>query len=178
MRAAQYLGPGRIEAVEVARPDIGRGEALLSVEACGMCGSDLFILSGSHPRAKAPLTIGHEFCGRIVELDSGTNELREGDRVAAFPLISCGQCLMCRTGNVARVPAAQALRNRCAGRNGGVREAAVEQSGTGRRNESEDRRIDRTAGGRGPWSSAGAFEGGEDRGRNRSRTDRTVNRAG
>ncbi len=99
MRAAQYLGPGRIEAVEVARPGIGRGEALLSVEACGMCGSDLFILSGSHPRAKAPLTIGHEFCGRIVELDSGTNELREGDRVAAFPLIACGQCLMCRTGN-------------------------------------------------------------------------------
>jgi threonine dehydrogenase-like Zn-dependent dehydrogenase len=99
MRAAQYLGPGRIEAVEVPKPSIGPGEALVGVEACGMCGSDLFILSGAHPRAKAPLTIGHEFCGRVAALGKETGGFREGDRVAVYPLISCGACLMCKTGN-------------------------------------------------------------------------------
>jgi (R,R)-butanediol dehydrogenase / meso-butanediol dehydrogenase / diacetyl reductase len=99
MRAAQYLAPGRIEAVTVPKPSIGRGEALVGVEACGMCGSDLFILSGGHPRAKTPLTIGHEFCGRVVELDSKATGIRQGDRVSIFPLITCGECLMCKTGN-------------------------------------------------------------------------------
>ncbi len=64
-----------------------------------MCGSDLGILAGVHPRAQAPLTLGHEFCGRIVELRSQSNEFKAGDRVAVYPLISCGHCLMCRTGN-------------------------------------------------------------------------------
>jgi (R,R)-butanediol dehydrogenase/meso-butanediol dehydrogenase/diacetyl reductase len=99
MKAAQYLGPGRIEAVEVSKPNIEHGEVLVGVEACGMCGSDLFILSGAHPRAKAPLTIGHEFCGRVIEVDTKASGLHEGDRVAVFPLISCGECLMCKTGN-------------------------------------------------------------------------------
>ncbi len=99
MLAARYLGPNRIEPVEIDKPAPGSEEALIQVEACGMCGSDLGIFAGLHPRAKAPLTLGHEFCGRIVEVRSKTDEFKTGERVAAYPLISCGHCLVCRTGN-------------------------------------------------------------------------------
>ncbi len=68
MLAARYLGPNQIEPSQVPEPSPGEGEALIKVEACGFCGSDLGILSGLHPRAKAPLTLGHEFCGRVVDV--------------------------------------------------------------------------------------------------------------
>ena len=99
MLAARYLGPDRIEAEEVARPVIGEGEALLQVEACGFCGSDINIIAGTHPRARAPLTMGHELSGRIVEISSSGSEFAVGDRVTMFPLISCGVCHACTHGN-------------------------------------------------------------------------------
>jgi (R,R)-butanediol dehydrogenase / meso-butanediol dehydrogenase / diacetyl reductase len=99
MLAAQYLGPNRINPVEIPKPAPEPEEALIKVEACGMCGSDLGIFSGLHPRARAPLTLGHEFCGRVLEIHSPTTHVKVGDRVAGYPLISCGHCLMCRTGN-------------------------------------------------------------------------------
>ncbi len=99
MLAARYLGPHRIEPVEIDKPAPEPEEALIQIEACGMCGSDLGIFAGLHPRAQAPLTLGHEFCGRIVEIRSNTGEFKVGERVAAYPLISCGHCLVCRTGN-------------------------------------------------------------------------------
>jgi threonine dehydrogenase-like Zn-dependent dehydrogenase len=99
MLAARYLGSDRVEAVDVPVPMIGEGEALLSVEACGFCGSDLSIVGGTHPRAKAPLTLGHEICGRIVEIDSTGSGLAVGDRGAVYPLIVCGECHACTHGN-------------------------------------------------------------------------------
>ena len=99
MLAAQYLGPDRIEAEEVALPMIGDEEALLQVEACGFCGSDISIVAGTHPRAKAPLTVGHELSGRIVQIHTSSSEFEVGDRVTAYPLISCGVCHACSHGN-------------------------------------------------------------------------------
>lgn len=98
MIAAQYLGPECVQPMRTAMPVPVQGEALIRVEACGICGSDLGIISGRHPRAKPPLTIGHEFCGRVVERNGGTGEIRVGDRVALYPLISCGECYVCRHG--------------------------------------------------------------------------------
>lgn len=99
MLAAQYLGPDQVRAVDVAMPVIGEGEALLAVEACGFCGTDLSIVGGTHPRAKAPLTLGHEICGRIVEIDSAGSNLAAGDRAVVYPLIVCGECHACTHGN-------------------------------------------------------------------------------
>ncbi len=98
MLAARYLGPGRIESIQIPKLEVGDEEALLKVEACGFCGSDLGIVAGVHPRAKAPLTLGHEFCGRIERIHSARTNLKEGDLVTAYPLISCGRCHVCRTG--------------------------------------------------------------------------------
>lgn len=98
MLAARYLGPNRIEPLEVEKPRLAEGLALIRVEACGFCGSDLGIVAGVHPRAREPLTLGHEFCGTIEEIQSTSSDLKAGDRVTAFPLISCGTCFTCTHG--------------------------------------------------------------------------------
>ncbi len=100
MIAARYLAPKRIEAIELDVPGLAAGEALVQVEACGICGSDLNIVGGYHPRARPPLTPGHEICGRIVQIRSDQDvRFKVGDRVTAYPLISCGRCFVCRHGN-------------------------------------------------------------------------------
>ena len=99
MLAGRYLGPDRIEARQVSLPEIASGEALIQVEACGFCGSDINIVAGTHPRARSPLTIGHELSGRIVEIADATTDLAVGDYVTTYPLISCGVCHACTHGN-------------------------------------------------------------------------------
>lgn len=99
MLAARYLGPNQIEAQEVPLPSIEPGEALVRVEACGFCGSDINVVAGTHPRAQAPLTIGHELSGCIVEIAGAANDLVVGDRVTTYPLISCGHCHACTHGS-------------------------------------------------------------------------------
>jgi (R,R)-butanediol dehydrogenase / meso-butanediol dehydrogenase / diacetyl reductase len=99
MLAARYLGPNLIEAETVSIPVIGDDEALIQIEACGFCGSDINIIAGTHPRAKAPLTVGHELSGRLVQLAHPVEGLEVGDRVTIYPLISCGVCHACTHGN-------------------------------------------------------------------------------
>jgi len=99
MLAARYLGPNRVEPVDTPIPVLSSGEALIRVEACGFCGSDLGIVAGVHPRARSPLTLGHEFCGTVVDQAGPGNGFGPGDRVAAWPLVSCGQCWVCRHGS-------------------------------------------------------------------------------
>jgi (R,R)-butanediol dehydrogenase/meso-butanediol dehydrogenase/diacetyl reductase len=99
MLAARYLGPHRVKSQQVSVPEIGNEEALIEVEACGFCGSDLNIIAGTHPRAKAPLTLGHELSGRIVQLQTSEKKLAIGDRVTTYPLISCGYCYACTHGH-------------------------------------------------------------------------------
>lgn len=99
MLAARYLGPERVEATETPVPVIGDEEALLEVEACGFCGSDISIVAGTHPRAKPPLTLGHELCGRIVQINTSRSTLSPGDRVTVYPLITCGDCHACTHGH-------------------------------------------------------------------------------
>jgi (R,R)-butanediol dehydrogenase / meso-butanediol dehydrogenase / diacetyl reductase len=98
MLAARYLGPDRIEPIDISVPTLSDGEALIKVEACGFCGSDLGIVAGAHPRAKVPLTLGHEFCGTIEDVRGEHPDFRPGDRVTACPLIACGKCFVCREG--------------------------------------------------------------------------------
>jgi 2-desacetyl-2-hydroxyethyl bacteriochlorophyllide A dehydrogenase len=99
MLAARWMGPNRLEAAEVPVPDIASGDALVEVQACGFCGSDIGIVSGVHPRARAPLIIGHECSGVIAALGGPAPGFAPGDPVTVFPLISCGHCSACRNGH-------------------------------------------------------------------------------
>jgi threonine dehydrogenase-like Zn-dependent dehydrogenase len=88
----------KVEVREVPTPQPRNHAAKIRMRYCGVCGTDIAIHAGSHPRAKPPLVIGHEFVGVIEEIRGGTRGFRPGDRVVAYPLLSCGVCLPCRTG--------------------------------------------------------------------------------
>ncbi|MBO8137323.1 MAG: alcohol dehydrogenase catalytic domain-containing protein [Desulfotomaculum sp.] len=100
MIAAVYQGVQQIDIKVVDKPQLHPGKVLIKVSYAGICGSDMGIYFGKHPRAKAPLIMGHEITGEIVEtsLPEGA-KIKVGDRVTVNPLISCGQCLPCQTGN-------------------------------------------------------------------------------
>lgn len=96
MKAIQYLGANTIAVNDVPMPEVPEGFGLIKISHAGICGTDLNIYAGTHPRAKAPLTIGHEFSGVLMN-DAG--KLKKGTRVTAYPLISCGHCAPCLRGD-------------------------------------------------------------------------------
>lgn len=99
MKALVYTAPSRVEVRDVPAPQPRENAAKVRMRYCGVCGTDIAIHAGKHPRAKAPLVIGHEFVGVIEEMRGGTRGFKPGDRVVAYPLLSCGVCLPCRTGS-------------------------------------------------------------------------------
>lgn len=98
MKALVYQGAERVEVCDVPKPVPREGQALLHVKYCGICGSDIGIYSGSHPRAKAPLIMGHEFVGIIEEIRGNAKGFQVGDLAVPYPLISCQTCFSCRNG--------------------------------------------------------------------------------
>lgn len=95
MLTARYLAPTQVMPEQFAMPEIGNEEALIAVEACGFCGSDINIVAGTHPRTTASLTLEHELCCRAVEIKSLHNMISVGDLVTVFPLLSFGHCYGC-----------------------------------------------------------------------------------
>lgn len=96
MKAIVYHGSNKISLDDVPAPEIKSNEVLIKVHYAGICGSDLNIYVGAHPRAKAPLVPGHEFSGVIEE---GNGHFTKGTKVTVRPLISCGRCHACESGN-------------------------------------------------------------------------------
>ena len=100
MKAAVYMGAGDIRITDVNEPECQPGQAKIRVHTTGICGTDMAIAAGKHPRAQAPLIMGHEFAGEIVEIktDQTVPDFKVGDRVTVYPLLSCGKCLACTSG--------------------------------------------------------------------------------
>ncbi|RSL30004.1 zinc-binding dehydrogenase [Salibacterium salarium] len=92
-QSAEYVEVGKIE-----KPTIETGEARVKVKYAGICGTDMMIFSGKHPRATAPLAMGHEFSGVIDDMQ-GSSAFSTGDRVVIEPTLSCGTCEACQNGN-------------------------------------------------------------------------------
>jgi L-iditol 2-dehydrogenase len=94
MRAVVYRGKNDVRLETVPVPAIGRGEVLVRIHTCGICGTDLKkIHTGSH---SAPRIFGHEMAGTIVAIGEGVSDYQAGDRVMAFHHIPCGTCYYCR----------------------------------------------------------------------------------
>jgi 2-desacetyl-2-hydroxyethyl bacteriochlorophyllide A dehydrogenase len=73
------------------------GLVRLGLESAGICGTDLAVLEGSLPLARYPLTLGHEFVGR-VDTAPKESSFRPGDWAVVFPTITCGSCRACARG--------------------------------------------------------------------------------
>jgi L-iditol 2-dehydrogenase len=109
VKALVYHGPDDLRVEERPDREPATGEALLRVEACGICGTDLRIASGSH-RAYPEGTVrvpGHEIAGRLAAVGEGV-DLPVGSAAFIAPNLGCGQCRECRAGrlNLCRTPRA------------------------------------------------------------------------
>ncbi|PJE33266.1 Sorbitol dehydrogenase [Pseudooceanicola marinus] len=109
MKAARWHGVKDIRVEDIQDPQPGPGDVKVKVAWTGICGSDLHeYLAGpifvpvdeEHPLShdKAPITMGHEYCGTVVELGDGVTDLAIGDRVAIEPIFACGTCPACLEG--------------------------------------------------------------------------------
>ncbi len=100
-RAAVLHAPGDVRLEERPVPEPGPREVLVQVAAVGVCGSDVHYFE--HGRigdfvVEAPLVLGHEAAGRVVELGADVTRHAVGDRVALEPGVPCGACRECRAG--------------------------------------------------------------------------------
>ncbi len=99
MRAIVVRAPMDFGLQEVPKPECPPGGLLLEVAACGLCGSDLRTLRSGHRKVTLPWVLGHEISGQIVELGSRyQGPWQPGDRLSVAPLVYCGQCDFCQSG--------------------------------------------------------------------------------
>ncbi|MDO4153247.1 MAG: zinc-binding alcohol dehydrogenase family protein [Clostridia bacterium] len=100
MKAIQITKPGEIKIVEKDMPKAQKGEALLKVLYCGICGADVASYTGNQPFTTYPRIPGHEFSAQIVEIPENSKGLKAGDIVTCNPYFNCGACYACKRGIV------------------------------------------------------------------------------
>ena len=107
MQARLITGRERIETREVAEPEARPGAAVVAIERCGICGTDVAAYRSGDPYP--PFLCGHEWVGRVAATGSGVTGIREGDRAVMGVPVACGVCPECRAGHAHRCAAIMAL---------------------------------------------------------------------
>ncbi len=98
MRAVTFQAPGEVAVEDRPEPEIlDRRDAIVRVEATGVCGSDLHIYHG-RVQIEPGFTIGHEYVGTVVAAGDGVSSVAVGDRVLGCFHTACGECWFCRRG--------------------------------------------------------------------------------
>jgi L-iditol 2-dehydrogenase len=96
MKAA-ILDKSKIVIKEIVLPKIGKGEILIKMKACGICGSDLEKVFGSYGMKSS--RIGHEPVGEVVKVGREVSNFRKGDRVFVHHHVPCYSCKFCYSGD-------------------------------------------------------------------------------
>lgn len=96
MKCAMYYNNRDIRLEEIPVPEIGSDELLVQMHACGICGSDVLEW---YRIKKAPLVLGHEMTGEIVEAGKNVERYKVGDRVFVSHHIPCNTCRYCLRGH-------------------------------------------------------------------------------
>lgn len=104
MKSLVAVGNGKADIVESENPILKGGEALVAPIIAGVCGTDLEIIHGKIDPAYViyPVVIGHEWCGRVVEVRSDSTRIKVGDRVVVEGIIPCNHCFECLNGDTNR----------------------------------------------------------------------------
>src|SRR5213593_1264082 len=100
MKALVLTEYNRFAFQDVPTPEPGPGEVIVSVKACGICGSDVHGMDGSTGRRRPPIIMGHEASGIIADVGRGVTGWSAGDRITFDSTIYCGECEYCRRGEV------------------------------------------------------------------------------
>lgn len=103
MKSLKYYGPGKLQVEESPVPKIAGGEVLISVDACGICATDVKTFLRGHPKIKPGTALGHEVTGTIMEA-LGSSKWARGMRVTVAPYVACGHCLQCQRGRFSLCP--------------------------------------------------------------------------
>lgn len=91
--------PGKLELRDMPMPVLTEGQAIIKMDMCGICGSDVTAYRGVNPTMKYPINgLGHEGVGVIAEIGDNDKGLKVGDRVALEPYVPCNKCHMCAAG--------------------------------------------------------------------------------
>lgn len=97
MKALCWHGTNDVRVDVVPDPQIqDPGDVIIKVTSTAICGSDLHLLDGFVPTMEKGDIIGHEPMGEVVEVGSGVQRLRKGDRVVVPFVIACGECFFCK----------------------------------------------------------------------------------
>lgn len=108
MRAVRFLGvESGVQHQDVPVPELGPGHVLVQPTSTGICGTDVHVSHGLHPRVRPPVTLGHEFAGTVLASESP--QWSPGQRVAVEPLRTCGECPSCAGPHYNRCPRLQIL---------------------------------------------------------------------
>ncbi|MCU1257679.1 MAG: Alcohol dehydrogenase GroES domain protein [Bryobacterales bacterium] len=102
MRAAVYRGQSRVVVEDIPTPEIGPGELLIRVEACGVCHTDLKKVE--YDLLAPPRVYGHETAGTVVRAGAGVTQYTPGDRIIVFHHIPCRECFYCKRMLYAQCP--------------------------------------------------------------------------
>src|SRR3954452_11831713 len=98
MLAVTFQEPGRVELEERPDPEpVAPDDAVIRVEASGVCGSDLHIYHG-RVKMEPGFVIGHEYVGTVEAVGENVTEVAVGDRVLGCFCTACGTCFFCRIG--------------------------------------------------------------------------------
>ena len=96
MKAAIYHGKEQIVLEDVNDPTLTEGEVLIKLDACAVCGTDLRTYRHGDKKIIPPRILGHEFCGTVVESAAPDANVKVGDRVVMYIVLSCGECRYCK----------------------------------------------------------------------------------
>jgi alcohol dehydrogenase len=98
MRAVTFQAPGEVKVSDVPEPQLlDAGDAIVRIEATGVCGSDLHIYHG-RVKIEPGFTIGHEYVGTVLAAGDDVRNVKAGDRVLGCFQTACGHCWFCRRG--------------------------------------------------------------------------------
>jgi 2-desacetyl-2-hydroxyethyl bacteriochlorophyllide A dehydrogenase len=98
MRAVTFQAPGEVQVDEVPEPELlAPDDAIVRVEASGICGSDLHIYHG-RVQIEPGFVIGHEFVGEVIAAGDEVTRVAVGDRVLGTYGTACGECFFCKRG--------------------------------------------------------------------------------
>jgi L-iditol 2-dehydrogenase len=96
MRAGVLESVEHLVVKDVPDPKLDKGEVIIRVKVCSVCGTDVRTYRFDHPSITLPQILGHEIAGEIVSVAKEVTNYRVGQRVAVTPTIACGTCFYCR----------------------------------------------------------------------------------